>query len=99
MNDLTNFIKVWEESGDIAAVLEKGLTLPPADKVQSYLASLPQADSDKIRQSLTNAMIALEEYSSGLIKDLASTKAQIDQNVKNSKASQSYMSADNIRKK
>ena len=99
MNDLTNFIKAWEESGDIAAVLEKGLALPPADKVQSYLASLPQADHDKIRQSLTNAMIALEEYSASLIKDLASTKTQIDQNVKNSKASLSYMSADNIRKK
>jgi hypothetical protein len=98
MNDLTNFIKAWEESGDIAAVLEKGLALPPVDKMQSYLASLPQADHDKIRQSLTNAMIALEEYSAGLLEELASTKAQIDQNVKNTKASLSYMSADKIRK-
>lgn len=99
MNDLSNFIKAWEESGDIAVVLEKGLTLPPADKVQTYLASLPQADHDRILQALTHAMIALEEHAANLAKDLAATKKQIDQNVKNSKASLSYMSADTIRKK
>lgn len=99
MDDLKTFIRTWEESGDIATVLEKGLTLPAADKVQTYLASLPQAEHDRIRQLLTNAMIALEEYSANLIKELDATKSQIDQNVKNSKASLSYLSADKIRRK
>ena len=99
MDDLRTFIKTWEESGDIAVILEKGLTLPAADKVQSYLASLPPAEHDKIRQTLTNAMIALEEYSAKLVKDLASTKTEIDQSNKTTKANLSYLSADTIRRK
>ncbi len=99
MDELKLFIAEWDKAGDIAVILEKGLKLPPADKVQSYLASLPETESDRIRQSLTSAMIALEEHSANLARELAETQEQIDRNVKNKKASLSYLSADTIRRK
>lgn len=99
MNDLKTFIKTWDETGDIADILEKGLSLPPADKVQEFLASLPADEQDKIRKSLTNAMIALEDYSATLARNLADTKAQMDQSAKTAKASLTYLSAGTTRKK
>lgn len=92
MDDLKTFIAAWDEAGDIAVILERGLTLPSADKVQAFLASLPPAEHDKIRTSLTHAMIALEEYSAHLVKELADTKAQMDQSARSTKASLTYMS-------
>ena len=99
MDDLKTFIKAWDETGDIADILEKGLSLPAADKVQAFLASLPADEQDRIRKSLTNAMIALEDYSASLARDLADTKAQMDQSAKTAKASLTYMSAGNPRKR
>jgi hypothetical protein len=99
MDDLKTFIKTWEETGSIAAILEKGVSLPPADEVQSYLAGLPEADREGIKQTLATTMIALEEYAAALEKENALIKAQLDQNLKNAKACLSYNSADFINRK
>lgn len=92
MDDLNNFIQVWRETGDMATVLEKGLSLPAPEKVQVYLASLPPMEAEKIRISLTQAMIALEEYSANLARNLADTKAQMDASARTTKASLIYLS-------
>lgn len=99
MDELKTYIKTWEETGSIAAILEKGLTLPPPEKVQSYLAGLPPAERDGIRQKLATTMIALEEYAAALEKENALIKAQLDQNLKTAKACLSYNSADLINRK
>lgn len=99
MDDLKAFIKTWEETGSIAAILEKGLSLPEADKVQSYLAGLPETEQKSIRQTLATTMIALEEYATTLERENALIKAQLDQNLKNAKACLSYNSADLMNRK
>lgn len=99
MDQLRTFIAAWEESGDIASVIEQGLALPPAAEAQSYLASLPPTERDRLTKSLSGAMIALEEYAAHLAKDQAATKAQIDQSMKTAKACLSYTSAGSTRRK
>ena len=94
MDDLKNFIATWEETGDISVILEKGLSLPPADKVLSFLASRPEAEQAHIRQSLAHAMAALEDYTASLEKEAADIKSKIDQSVRTAKACLSYSSAD-----
>ncbi len=99
MDELRTFISTWEETGSIAVVLEKGLTLPPADQVQSFLASLPADESEKIRSSLTTAMAALETYAVELEKETAGIKEQINQTVKSAQACLSYDTVDKINRK
>jgi hypothetical protein len=96
MDDLKTFIAEWEKTGDISVVLEKGLTLPPADQVQSFLASRPEAEQTQIRRSLENAMTALEAYTASLETEAADIKSRIDQSVKTAKACMSYNSAETI---
>lgn len=99
MDTLRTFIQTWDETGSITAVLEKGLTLPPADEVQSFLAALPETEQDKFKVSLASAMIALETYAVNLEKETAEIKAQINQTVQTAKACLSYNSADKIKRK
>lgn len=99
MDDLRTFISTWEETGSIAVVLEKGLLLPPADQVQSFLASLPADEQETIRASLTRAMVALETYAVDLERETAEIKDQINQTVKSAQACLSYNSADKIKRK
>lgn len=93
MEDLRSFIAAWEETGDISAVIDRGLTLPPADQVQSFLATCPEAERMQIRHSLETAMTALEVYAASLEKEAAEIKTKIDQSVKTAKACLSYNSA------
>ncbi len=99
MDEFKTFIKTWEETGSAAVILEKGLTLPPADKVQSFLSSLPDAEQAHVRDSLIKAMAALERYAVELEQEAASVKDQINQTVQSAKACLSYDTADKFKRK
>lgn len=99
MDELKVFIQSWETDGDIARILEKGLALPPAEKVQSYLASLPEAESLKIRSALEKIMSALDHYATSLERETAAIKEKLDQSRASAKACLSYDSADVIHRK
>lgn len=86
MNDLNKFVDVWEKTGSIEEIISQHLVLPPSEEVQIYLSSLPQAEHDRIRKSLNEAMAALSSHTIEMEKEALNLKSQIDQNIQASNA-------------
>lgn len=99
MDKLSTFVREWNASGDIAALLEKGIQLPDAKEVQAHLATLPKAEQDVILTALGQAMTALEAHAANLEAEAAKIKTQIDQNLKTARACLSYSAAETAGRK
>ena len=86
MNDLIKFADVWEKTGNIEDLLAQNLVLPPSEDVQAFLSTLSQAEHDRIRKSLTDAITALSTHTSRMEVEAQALKDQIDQNIQASNA-------------
>ena len=77
---------MWEKTGNIDDLLAHNLVLPPSAEIQAYLSTLSQAEHDRIRKALNEAMTALASHTSRMEVEALALKEQIDQNIQASNA-------------
>lgn len=90
MKELIEFVETWEKSRDADALLAKSVSLPSAESIQSYLASLPSDQQSKLRNTLNEAMEALSVHASQMEDEISKLKGQIDQNLQSKAANLAY---------
>lgn len=99
MDDLKRFMKVWEETGDIAAVLESGIALPDADAIRSHLDTVPAPDRDAIQLALRSALNQAIALTATLETAQGSLKEQLDGLARSAEACVAYGAASNRNKR
>jgi hypothetical protein len=93
MENLKTFLKVWEETGSIEAVLEKGIALPSPNVVEAHLATLTEKEKDRLLSALSNASAALSKHIGELEKQKEETQVEIGKSLKTEQACLSYNKA------
>lgn len=90
MKDLIEFVETWEKEKNAEALIAKDISLPSAENIQSYLASLSSTERSRITQTLSDAMEALSTHTIGMEDEISSLKGQIDQNLQSKAANLAY---------
>jgi transcription elongation GreA/GreB family factor len=99
MENLKTFVKMWEETGDIAKILEKGIALPAPDVVQAHLDTLTEDERARILKCIADAVDALTRHIADLEAGKMETQNQIDTSLKTAQACLSYNETGKTEKK
>jgi hypothetical protein len=86
MNTLRLLGEKWEETGDIAEILDIAASLPPPEDIETQLASLPEAEQARLRNILQTIYAALPAHIAQLEKEAADLREQMDQAKRATKA-------------
>ena len=87
------FLKAWDEKESIEHFLMHYASLPPAELVHEYLASLPQLKQDAIKSKLEEIATNLTRHVDILKKDIDIVASEIKQRQENAEACASYEKA------